>query len=818
MTDIDKILDEMTLEEQVSLLSGADFWTTNAVERLGVPKIKVSDGPNGARGGGSLVGGVKANCFPCGIALGATWNIEAAYDMGAALAAEARSKGAGVLLAPTVNIQRSGLNGRNFEGYSEDPELTASLAVGYVKGLQENGVAATIKHYVGNESEYQRQTISSDIGERALREIYLLPFERAVKEAGVWAVMSAYNRLNGTYASENEWSLKQVLRQDWAFDGIVMSDWFGSHTTVESVTAGLDLEMPGPTRDRGEKLVQAVRDGKVSPDTVRASARRILELIERIGAFENPDIPEETTIDTPELRALLRRLASDAAVLLKNDGILPLSPDMLGKVAAIGPNAAEARIMGGGSAQINALYRVSPLAGLTDALGETAVIHAQGCSNNRLLQQIEGDIEVVFFKGTALKGEPVVVTSSKTSQFFWFDLPDATLTWDDFSVRAKAQFTPERSGKHVIGLANAGFANLFIDGEKHIDGTTDWVRGDNFFGLGNDERRAEVTLDAGRTYEITVDYCPPDDTQEGIDIRAMQFGIEPVLDDVAIQEAEETARNAKVAIIFAGRQGEWDTEGLDLPGLDLPGRQNELIERVAAANENTIVVLQTGGPVVMPWLEKVRAVLQFWYPGQELGNAVADILLGKSEPGGRLPQTFPLALQDNSSFTDDPITYPGVDGHVRYDEGVHVGYRHFDRSNAGTLFAFGYGLSYTTFEWSAPRLSSTVMGEDGVTVEVDVTNTGERAGSDVIQLYVRPVDPKTDRPLKELRAFAKLALQPGKTGTATLSVSLRDLSYFSLEDKAFLADAGAYELVVARNAAEVSAVARITLEKDWIEG
>ncbi|MET3600810.1 beta-glucosidase H [Martelella mangrovi] len=817
MTDIDKILDEMTLEEQVSLLSGADFWTTNAVERLGVPKIKVSDGPNGARGGGSLVGGVRANCFPCGISLGASWNVNAAYDMGAALAAEARSKGAGVLLAPTVNIDRSGLNGRNFECYSEDPELTASLAVGYVKGVQEQGVAATIKHFVGNESEHQRQTMSSDIGERALRELYLLPFERAVKEAGVWAVMSAYNRLNGTYASENEWSLKQVLRQEWVFDGIVMSDWFGSHTTVESVTAGLDLEMPGPTRDRGDKLVQAVRDGKVDAAVIEASARRILRLIERIGAFENPEIPDETTIDTPELRALLRRLASDGAVLLKNDGVLPLAPETVAKVAAIGPNAAEARIMGGGSAQINALYRVSPLDGLKAALGDTAVIHAQGCSNNRLLQEVTGDIEVAFFKGTALEGAPMAVTSSETSQFFWFDLPDEELSWDNFSVRATARFTPQKSGKHVVGLANAGFANLFIDGEKQIDGTTDWVRGDNFFGLGNNERRAEVTLEAGRAYEITVEYRPPDDTQEGIDIRAMRFGIEPVLDDTAIQEAEEAARNAEIAIVFAGRQGEWDTEGLDLPDMDLPGRQEELIARVAAANENTIVVLQTGGPVLMPWLDKVRAVLQFWYPGQELGNAVADVLFGKVEPGGRLPQTFPLKLEDNSAFTGDPITYPGVDGHVRYDEGVNVGYRHFDRSNAGTLFAFGYGLSYTTFEWSAPQLSETVIGEDGMTVAVDVTNTGERAGSEVVQLYVRPVDPKADRPLKELRAFAKLALQPGETGTATLAVTLRDLSYFSMQDKAFRADAGVYELVIARNAADVSAVARVTLEKDWIE-
>lgn len=344
---IDDILDKMTLEEQVSLLSGADFWTTVAIERLGVPKIKVTDGPNGARGGGSLVGGVKSACFPVAIALGATWDPALIERAAVALGGQAKSKGASVLLAPTVNIHRSGLNGRNFECYSEDPALTAACAVAYINGVQSQGVAATIKHFVANESEIERQTMSSDVDERTLREIYLPPFEEAVKKASVKAVMSSYNRLNGTYTSENPWLLTKVLREEWGFDGIVMSDWFGSHSTAETINAGLDLEMPGPARDRGEKLVAAVREGKVKAETVRASARRILLLLERVGAFEEaPDLTEHA-LDLPEDRALIRQLGAEGAVLLKNDGVLPLAKSSFDQIAVIGPNAASARVMGG---------------------------------------------------------------------------------------------------------------------------------------------------------------------------------------------------------------------------------------------------------------------------------------------------------------------------------------------------------------------------------------------------------------------------------------------------------------------------------------
>lgn len=814
---IDDILDQMTLEEQVSLLAGADFWTTVPVERLGIPKIKVTDGPNGARGAGSLVAGVNAACFPVAIALGATWNPALVERMGVALAGQAKSKGASVLLAPTVNIHRSGLNGRNFECYSEDPMLTAELAVAYIQGVQSQGVAATIKHFAGNESEIERQTMSSDIDERALREIYLPPFEQAVKKAGVMAVMSSYNRLNGTYTSEHPWLLTKVLREEWGFDGIVMSDWFGSHSTAASINAGLDLEMPGPTRDRGEKLVQAVRNGEIKPETIRAAAGRVLTLLERLGALTSAPDLNEHALDLPEDRALIRQLGVEGAVLLKNDGVLPMRKTEVGHLAVIGPNAAEARVMGGGSAQIAAHYKISPLEGIREALSNANSIHyAAGCRNNRLVDVFSGAMRVEYFRGRSLAGSPVAAEPATKGEFFWFNLPSPELDPRDFSARMTTFYTPTESGEHIFGMTNAGLAKLYVDGKLAVNGSDGWTRGDNYFGTANVEQRHATHLEAGQRYRIVVEYCSPATTEEGINLIAVRFGVEKPMGDIDMENAVETARKADIALLFVGRDGQWDTEGLDLPDMRLPGRQEELIERVAAVNVNTVVVLQTGGPVEMPWLGKVRAVLQMWYPGQELGHAVADVLFGDAEPGGRLPQTFPKHLSDNSAMTGDAAVYPGKDGHVRYAEGVFVGYRHHDTRGVEPLFPFGFGLGYTRFSWGKAQASALQMGPDGITVTVDITNIGEREGSELVQLYVRPLVSTVERPDKELRAFAKLRLAPGETGKASLAIRPRDLSYFDEETKTFRAAAGHYELLVAANAADIRSVVAIELAREWI--
>ncbi|SCB36271.1 glycoside hydrolase family 3 C-terminal domain-containing protein [Rhizobium hainanense] len=814
---IDDLLDEMTLEEQVALLSGADFWTTVQVERLGIPRIKVTDGPNGARGAGSLVGGVKSACFPVAIGLGATWNPALVGRMGMALANQAKSKGASVLLAPTVNIHRTGLNGRNFECYSEDPLLTSEIAVAYIEGVQSQGVAATIKHFVGNESEIERQTISSDIDERALREIYLLPFEQAVKKANVMAVMSSYNKLNNIYTSEHAWLLTTVLREEWGFDGIVMSDWFGSHSTVEAINAGLDLEMPGPARDRGAKLVSAVNTGAVEAETVRNAARRILNLLGRLGAFDIASDLAEEAVDLPEDRALIRRLGAESAVLLRNDGILPLAKSELNRVAVIGPNAAVAHVTGGGSAQINAHYKVSPLEGILNALGDDRVCYAQGCRNNRLIDVFRGEVTVEYFTGRTCQGSSVHTEVADSGEFLWFDLPARELVVTDFSARLSATFVPEESGEHNIGMTNAGLAKLYVDGELTINGYDDWTAGENYFGTANTEQRHNLMLEAGRTYQIVVEFASPTTMSAGVNLTGIRFGVEKPLSTKAIDEAIELARFADVALVFVGRNGEWDTEGLDLPDMRLPGRQDELIEKVAAINPNTVAILQTGGPIEMQWLTKVRAVLQLWYPGQELGNVAADVLFGDAEPSGRLPQTFPKRVTDSSAITSDLSIYPGKDGRVHYAEGIFVGYRHYDMTGIEPLFPFGFGLGYTRFDWGLPKISSTEMGADGISVTVDLTNVGEKEGAEVVQLYVHPLANTIERPSKELRAFAKLTLQPGESGKANLTIRLRDLSYFDIELGGFVAEAGDYELLIARNAGEVCSSFKIRLASSWTE-
>jgi beta-glucosidase len=811
-TDVERLLDALTLEEQVSLLAGADFWTTVPVSRLGIPAIKVTDGPNGARGGGSLVGGVPAACFPAAIALAASWNPALVREVGAALAEEALSKGARVLLAPTVNLHRSPLNGRNFECYAEDPHLAAEIAVAYVRGLQGRGVAATIKHFAGNESELERTTISSEIDERTLRELYLVPFEAAVRRAGAWAVMTSYNRLNGTYTSEHDWLLRVVLRGEWAFDGLVMSDWFGSHSTAPTLNAGLDLEMPGPTRDRGARLLAAVAAGEVAPATVRERARNVLRLIERVDGFAEPAIPPEQAVDRPEHRALIRHAGAAGTVLLKNDGILPLDAAACGRLALIGPNAATAQIMGGGSAQLNPHYRVSPLDGIAAVIGEARIGHEVGCTNWRLRPLLPGPVTIDYFAGPDLSGSVVHRGESAEAEVMWLGAVAPGVDPGRFSARLTARYTAQESGEHEIGLVSAGLSRLSVDGRPLIDAWSGWRRGGNYFGEGNDEAVGRITLEAGRTHKLTVEYACVE--HKALGVKAVRVGLTKPLGDGAIARAVELARASDVALLFVGRNGEWDSEGADLPHLDLPGRQDELIAGVAAANPRTIVVLQSGGPVAMPWLDRVAAVIEAWYPGQECGNAVADVLFGKADPGGRLPQTFPARLEDNPAFGN----YPGEGGRVHYREGLLIGYRHYDARRIRPLFPFGHGLSYTTFGHGPLRLSAErIAPGERLTVSLEVTNTGRRPGVEVVQLYVRDPQARLPRPDKELRAFTRIELRPGERRTVTLDLDMRALAFFDPAAATWVAEPGDFELLVGASSADIRARAALTLAATWRE-
>ena len=843
--DLETLLNTMTLEELASVLSGASLWTTVPVERLGIPAIKVTDGPNGARGGGGLVGGVKAACFPVAIALAATWNAALVKQIGQALAEEAKSKGARVLLAPTVNLHRSPLNGRNFECYSEDPYLTAQLAVAYIQGVQSQGIAATIKHYVGNDSEFERMTISSEIDERPLRELYLLPFEAAVKEARVWAVMSSYNKVNGTSASEHPRLLTAILKQEWGFDGVVMSDWFGTYSTAEASNAGLDLEMPGPTKHRGEKLVKAVRDGAVSSDTLRESARRLLRLYSRVGAFADPVIPEERAIDRPEHRAIIRQAGAEGIVLLKNSGLLPINPFAFasfdyaqasplrlrpeaqpegaqarrdrqdrpkapGKIAVIGPNAKTAQIMGGGSAQVNAHYSVSPFDGL--AAHRVELGYELGCTNYRLIPLLQAEVSVTYYNSPDLSGAAVASANLAEAGLLWFGEVAPGVDPRNFSARLAARFTPTEGGEYHFGLVSAGRSRLLVNGRLLIDNWQSWQPGQNYFGQASDEQLARLTLQAGQGYDLVVEYSSQ--VEGSLGIKGVRLGVIKPLGDEALERAVQLAATADVAVLCVGASGEWDTEGQDRPHLDLPGRQDELIARVAAVNPRTVVVLQTGGPVAMPWLAQVAAVLQAWYPGQECGNAIADVLFGLVNPAGRLPQTFPVRLEDNPAF----INYPGENGRVRYGEGLFIGYRYYDKKRLSPLFPFGHGLSYTTFSYHNLRLSvAAIAPGESLTVTLELTNTGQRAGQEVVQLYLRDPQAKLMRPAKELKGFAKVELQPGETATVTLPLEMRALAYFDDAKAAWVAEAGEFEVLVGASAQDIRARARFTLTADWLE-
>ncbi|MEY4755806.1 MAG: hypothetical protein RJA34_704, partial [Pseudomonadota bacterium] len=719
---LEKLLDEMTLQEQVSLLSGADFWTTVPVPRLNVPAVKVTDGPNGARGG-IFKDGPSTACFPVGIALASTWNPGLIEKTGAALGEEAKLKGARVLLAPTVNLHRTVLNGRNFECHSEDPWLSSEMAVAYVRGVQSTGVAATIKHFAGNESEYQRMSMSSDIPERALRELYLLPFERAVKEANVWAVMTAYNRLDGTFASDHRRLVTDILRKEWGFDGLVMTDWFASHDTVQGVVAGTDLEMPGPSRERGAKLVQAVQDGKLPAEAVRACARRVLELMERVGSFKDPVIPAERADDLPAHRALIRELGAQGAVLLKNDKrTLPLAKKAGTQVALIGWPAVVPQIMGGGSANVNAHYRVAPLDALRAQWPDAVFTHHPGADLHRYVPVCPGTMALEFYGNADLQGPVVASMVAPNGETQWFGNVPAGVNPSSFSCRARMRYVAEADGCHAFSLISAGLSRATLNGEAVLDAWTGWTAGNTYFTFGCDEVVHRRTLRAGDVVDIDVEFSSrvPASPGASFQVNALRIGAGRELDETDISQAVQAARAADVAIVFAGLNAEWDNEGLDRPGIDLPHRQNELISRVAAANERTVVVLQTGSPVTLPWLADVPAVLQAWYPGQECGNAIADVLLGAAEPGGRLPQTWPLKLQDTVAH-GNPALYPGVDGHVRYAEGLFIGYRHYQRAGIATQFSFGHGLSYTDFEYGPVRgVPSSMQPGDALTVEVDV--------------------------------------------------------------------------------------------------
>lgn len=650
--NIDIIMKELTLEEKASLCSGLDFWHTKPVERLDIPSVMVSDGPHGLRknveDSENPNESIKAVCFPTASALACSFDRTLLETLGKAIGEECQHERLAVALGPGCNIKRSPLCGRNFEYFSEDPYLSGQLAAAHIKGVQSRGVGTSLKHFACNNQEYRRMSVSAEVSERALREIYLAPFETAVKESRPWTVMCSYNRINGVFSSENKRLLTDILRDEWGFDGLVMSDWGAVNDRVEGIKAGLDLEMPTSYEKNDRLIIEAVKSGRLNESELDKCVRRILEMIDRY--LENAE--PKTLWDMNRHHELARRIESECIVLLKNENeVLPLNKNK--KIAFIGKFAETPRYQGGGSSHINSFKVTSAL----DAVSEYA--------------------EVTYAEGYDLTGNS---------------------------------------------------------------------------------------------------------------------------NEILLSKAVSCAENADTAVIFAGLPDEYESEGYDRSHMSLPENQLKLIDEICRVNKNTIVVLHNGSPVEMPFAGKVKGILETYLGGQAVGGAVCDVLFGKSNPCGKLPETFPIKLSDNPSY----LNFPGEGDKVQYNEGIFVGYRCYDYKNTEPLFPFGHGLSYTAFEYSDFKLSHSEINDGKLlTAEVIVRNIGSRAGKEIVQLYVSGRKSSVIRPLKELKGFEKVELKPGEAKKVMFRLDSRAFSYYCEEIGDWYAESGEYEIMVGASSADI---------------
>ena len=701
---VQDLLGRMTLQEKVAMLSGADWMRTVPNERLGIPSIKMADGPLGIRswaGPSSETNAMVAKAevtttaFPAGVAMAATWDTELLQSEGQAIGQEVKAVGRDMILGPTVNINRTPLWGRNFEGYGEDPYLTSRLAVAYIKGVQGEGVIATVKHFAANNQEFERHRINAIVDERALQEIYFPAFKAAVEEASVWSVMSAYNKLNGVYCAQNSFLLKDVLRKQWGFTGFVVSDWGSTYSTADTVNAGMDVEMPGGQAMRDwlkkpeteaagngggwlvpEKVLPEISSGKISPATIDDNVASILRVIFVSGQFDKPHTATGE-IDTPEQRALARKAATESIVLLKNAGdLLPLNPSKIHSVVVIGPNAAVARTGGGGSSLVTPKYSIAPLKSIQDRAGQS--------------------LQVSYALGVSMEGED-----------------------------------------------------------------------------------------------------PSKDT--------------PVAREQLRNEAVSAVAKADAAIIVVGRSPALESEDFDIKSLDLPAGQDDLIEAVSKANKNTVVVINAGGPVVMTrWIAQVPAVLDLWYGGQEGGNAIADILFGDANPSGKLPVSFVKQWKDSPAYGH----YPGENLQVEYAESIYVGYRYFDKQKVEPLFPFGYGLSYTRFDYSDLKVSpNKVSPGKPVEVSLSVRNSGSRAGAEVVELYVHDGHSSVDRPIKELKGFSRINLAPGEIKDVHFTLDRSAMAFYSTVKKDWATEPGQFDVLVGPSSRDIRLKGSFNLER-----
>jgi beta-glucosidase len=808
---IEALIKQMTLEEKVSLVSGIDNWHTKAIPRLGLPSIKVTDGPHGCRTASPTDQNetLPATCFPTGIGLAATWNPELIGKVGAAIGRETHDRGCTVILGPCVNIHRHPLGGRNFESYSEDPYLSGEMAAAFIKGAQTQDIGTSVKHFALNNQEYQRMSISAEATERAMREIYFSSFEKAVKEGGSLTVMCSYNKINGVFSADNPWLLTDVLKKEWGFEGLVVSDWFAVHSTVPTANSGLDLEMPGPALWLGKKLLDAVKKGEVKEVQINDMVRRILTVMSRTDTLETARKPGDLK-SRPEHEKLAREAASESITLLKNErSVLPLKKTIK-TLAVIGPLAAKASIQGGGSAGVTPYFTVSPLEALQQKLGKKVkIVFERGCYSNVFTVPLnaaylttesgEFGLKGEYFANNNFSGKPVAVKIDKNFRQRWgHDTPPAKGIKDDFSVRWTGLFHAKATGSYKFGLATEGWCRIYI-GKKVA--CSNWGEKTVFDFMPSSETKGEITMKAGQAYPIKIEFCR---NPEMVSImRSLRIGCDEPVPAKLAENAAAAAKKADAAVIFVGMTDEYESEGFDRKTMDLPPGQAELIKKVAAANKNTVVVLNNGTPVTMaPWLSKVAAVVEAWYPGQECGNAIADVLFGDVNPSGKLPDTFPVRYEDNPAF----VNYPGEDGKVLYCEGIYIGYRYYDAKKVEPLFPFGHGLSYTAFKYSNLQVTpAKAKTADKINVSLDVKNTGRVAGKEVVQLYVADPVSKVPRPPQELKAFRKVYLEPGKTAKVQFTLDKRSLAYYDVTAKDWVAEPGAFEVLVGSSSRDIRA-------------
>ncbi len=818
-----QLLAELTVHEKVLLLTGADSWRTQGAEALGLRPMITSDGPAGVRGV-VLDERHPSSSLPCPSALGATWDPELVGELAAALGAEARSKGVDVLLAPTINLMRTPLGGRGFECFSEDPVLTARLAVAFVRGVQSAGVAATAKHFVGNDSETQRWTYDARIAERVLRELYLPPFEACVREAGLALVMAAYNKVNGIPMTEHAYLLRDVLKGEWGFDGVVTSDWHAARSTAATALATLDLAMPGPDGPWGGQLAQAVADGAVTPEVLDDKVIRLLRLADRVGALRGgppdqedpPGPPGGPALVDP---ALLRRAVASSLVLLRNEGsALPLDPGAVRRIAVIGPNAIRPAIHGGGSAVVIPVAASTPAAALGEALtGQAAVTVTPGCQTWVVVP--EPDPGSLRDPGTGQPGLRLefrdrdggllAAEHRDSTALAWWDQVPPGIGWGQAgSIVLITLFRPDHTGPHVLGAAGVGHLTLSVDGTVVADQAT-IVPDDPVEAMARPgEVRATAGLQAGRAAEIRLEFRPAADGEGPL---AVRLGIVPAADDdELLAEAEQAARRADAAVVVVGSPPMTESEGFDRSTLALPGRQDELVRRVAAVNGRTVVVLNAGMPMLAPWADQVAAVLYAWLPGQAMGEALADVLLGRAEPGGRLPVTLPAAEADCPVLHAVP-----QDGLLAYDEGLLMGYRGYDASLARPQFPFGHGLGYTTWAYESLRVAKAELAPgDDLALVVTVRNTGSRAGREVVQAYLAAPPGEGDgaaRPPRELAAFASVSAQPGGAAEVVLQVPARAFARWDSGTGGWAWPPGRFTLHVGRSSRDLQLSAEVRL-------